>query len=101
MLRADSRIIEAGADRMRFAHLAVCGLQDVRPASVQHADGACVQRSCSALRSDAVSRRFYAPQLDVRIVDEAGKDAGRIAPASHAGDDVARQLAEPLQTLSA
>jgi len=48
-----------------------------------------------------VPRRFHAPELHGRIIDEAGEDAHRVAAAADASDDVGRQAAVAFEHLGA
>ena len=66
MLRADTRIVQTGRDRMRFDGLPVLVLQQIRERSLKRAGRAAGECRGVAAGFDAVTRRLEADQPDTR-----------------------------------
>ena len=62
VLRADARVVEAGADRVRLEDLAVLVLEEQRPGAVQHAGDAAGHRRAVLARLEAEPARLDADE---------------------------------------
>src|SRR5690606_15864748 len=100
MLRADTWIVETGADRVAFENLAVFVLQQLGAVAVQRAgppttDGGAMLEAIV----DAAARRFDADQAHALVCNERMKQPDRVGAAADAGHDGVRQTAFALQNL--
>ena len=91
MLRADSGIIEAGRDRVRFVDLPVLIHQQIGAIAVQHAGPAARERGRVQPGGEPMARRLPPVDLDLRIVQERVEQAHGIGAATDARDQRIRQ----------
>src|ERR1039457_3545198 len=86
VFRTDTRIIESGGYRMRFAYLAKGVLQNQRIAPLQHARGTERQGGRIVAETGAAAARFHAEQLHPAVVEKRMKQPDRVGSAAHAGN---------------
>ena len=84
VLRADARVVEAGAHRVGLEDLAVLVLEEQRPGAVQHPGDAAGHRRAVAARLEAQSPGLDADEPS-RCVEEPGEGADGVRPAADAG----------------
>ena len=101
VFRAYGRIVEAGADGMRFHDLSVAGLQHEGSSPVQHPRSSALpvgETGCVATAGDPFASRFDAGHL-YPVVQEVVEQANGVRSSSHAGDEQVGQTAFDLQDL--
>src|ERR1700678_684218 len=92
MQRTDTGIVQTRRDTVRLDDLPVLRLHHIAAAAMQHAGLAQLGSSGTLPAMDPLTRRFDRDQLHASFVQEMIKRPGRIAAATHTGDDMRRQL---------
>ena len=88
VLRADTRIVEAGRDRVRLDDLAIFVLQQVGAIAVQHAGAAAFQRCGMTVGVQSVTSSFDANKLDTFDRDVRIEDTHCVRTAADTSDRV-------------
>ena len=73
VLRTDSRIVEAGGNRVRSLRLAVTFLQDERACSVEHAHLVGGDGGSVTPRLETIAGSLASEELDARVIDKSGE----------------------------
>jgi hypothetical protein len=86
MLGSDARIVQAGADRVRFLDLAALVTQDVALRAMENSDPAGGEGRRVTVALDAVSSGLDAVEPHARVGEEAAKEPDGVRPSAHARD---------------
>src|SRR3954447_5374755 len=101
VLRADTRVVETGRDRMGLEDLALLVLEHRRHRAVEHPARIGRQWGAVPAAAQALPRRLHADQLDAVVVEERRECADRVGAAAHAGDHARREAPRDLEELRA
>jgi hypothetical protein len=100
---ADADVVEAGRHRVRIVHEAFLVLEKDALVALRDTRRALATGEARRVlaRVDPLAARFHAHQLDRRVVEEPGEDAGGVRAAPHARVDSPREAARRREHLRA